>query len=394
MTYARMPIRTGANKPSVSLVICTLDEADSIGAVLREAHDALSDIAYEIIVVDDSAEDRTASVVRAHAAADDRIRLVRRKGVRGLASAAITGWDIAQGEIIGVMDGDGQHDTGLLKDLIGALVTGHADVAMASRFMNGTHTGLGRSRHRLSCLGTRLVHAALGVKTSDPLSGFFFMRRAWFDHVRGRLSGVGFKILVDVLTCGERAPRVVERPTMLRSRIGGASKLDSRIVVELAAQLVQNKTRGIVPARFFMFAGVGATGVVVHLAILSLLKGPAALPFWLAQAGAIGGAMSSNFFLNNTLTFRDLRLRGRELWRGLLAFYVTCSAGALLSEMIGSSLNHFGVSWILAGATGAISAAFWNYWSSSRATWAYSHRPADAAQGEPVRDRSVAQFGP
>lgn len=392
MTRSGALVRSGTTMPAVSLVICTLNEADSIGAVLREAHDALSGVSYEIIVVDDSTDERTAVVVRAHAAADDRVKLVRRKDVRGLASAAIAGWDVARGEIVGVMDGDGQHDARLLKGLIAALEASTADVAVASRFMKGAETGLAGSRHRLSCLGTHLVHTVLGVETSDPLSGFFFMRRAWFEHVRENLSGIGFKILVDVLSSGNQAPRVVEIPTNLRPRIGGSSKLDFRIVVELAAQIVQNKTRGVVPARFAMFASVGTSGVAVHLAVLSLLKGPAAFPFWLAQGGAIGVAMTSNFFLNNVLTFRDLRLRGRDLWRGLLAFYLTCSAGAVLSEMMGSALNQVGVDWVLAGAAGAVGAAFWNYWSSSRAAWAYGHRHADAADGVPVRDRNVARL--
>lgn len=394
MTSSSSSLRSCSGLPELSLVICTLDEADAIGAVLREAHAALSDIAYEIIVVDDSADDRTARVVRAHAAADSRVRLLQRRGVRGLASAAIAGWDRARGTILGVMDGDGQHEVGLIRDMIDALRRTNADVVVASRFMSGAHTGLAAARHRLSCVGTRLVHAALGVRTSDPLSGFFLMRREWYEHVRPRLLGIGFKILLDVLTAGRRTPRITERPTALRPRLAGASKLDSRIVIELAAQLVERKTRGIVPARFVMFASVGATGVLMHLAVLSLLKGLASLPFWLAQAGAIAAAMTSNFFLNNALTFRDLRLRGRALWRGLFAFYVTCSVGAVVSETIGSALNYVGVYWLLAGVTGAFIAALWDFWSSSRAAWDCGRRDGDAVEGALAPKADVARARP
>lgn len=361
-------------RPDLSLVICTLDEAASIGAVIDQASAALEGRAFEIIVVDDSADEATADAVRAIAQADDRVRLIRRTGIRGLASAAIAGWDAARGEVLGVMDGDGQHDAGILSRLWDGM--GNADVAVGSRYLPGTNTGLSGMRRAISVTGTLASRALIGAPVSDPLSGLFLMRRDWYLAVRPRLSGLGFKILADVLACGIRQPRIAEQPTRLGARIGGQSKLDLRVMVELAAQLVQARTRGVVSARFTMFAAVGATGVAVHMAALGALSA-AGLAFWGAQLGAIATAMTWNFFLNNALTFRDLRLRGAKLWRGLAGFYLACASGGLISEIVGSGVDRLGGHWIAAGLAGALTAAVWNYWSASRAAW--GHPPATAS---------------
>jgi dolichol-phosphate mannosyltransferase len=221
------------------------------------------------------------------------------------------------------------------------------------------------------------------------MSGLFLMRRDWYAAVRPRLSGLGFKILADILACGPRPPRVTEAPTRLGARIGGASKLDFRVMVELAAQLVQARTRGFVSARFAMFAMVGATGVALHLAILTALFA-AGLAFWAAQLGAIATAMTWNFFLNNALTFRDLRLRGVRLWRGLVGFYLACASGGLISEIVGAGVHGLGGHWLLAGLTGALSAAVWNYWSASRAAWGHPPTMASAkAASQPGPARTV-----
>lgn len=376
---------SATGQPDLSLVICTLDEAASIGAVLDQARAALDGRAFEIIVVDDSADEATGDVVRGLAETDSRIRLIRRTGARGLASAAICGWDAARGDLLGVMDGDGQHDAGILERLWNGL--GEADVAVASRYLPGTNTGLTGMRRLISLAGTLASRALIGAPVSDPLSGLFLMRRDWYLGARPRLSGLGFKILADVLACGSRKPRVVEAPTRLGERIGGVSKLDLRVMVELAAQLVQARTRGVVSARFVMFGAVGATGVAVHMATLGALSAMG-LAFWAAQLGAIATAMTWNFFLNNILTFRDLRLRGRALLRGLAGFYLACASGGLISEIVGAGIDRAGGHWIAAGLAGALAAAMWNYWSASRAAW--GHPPAtvsakSASQPAPAR---------
>lgn len=355
--------------PDLSLVICTFNEADSIGRVLRETLACLpAGSEAEIIVVDDSTDERTAEVVRACAAMDGRVRLIRRVGERGLATAAAAGWAAARGEILGLMDGDGQHDPAILPDLMAGLIENEADIAVASRYMAGARTGLSGFRHGLSRCGTLLVKAVTGTPTTDPLSGYFLFRREWWTRAAPRMSPVGYKVLLDLALSGGAKPRVCETPTSLRSRFGGESKLDARVMAELAAQLVEKRTAGLVSARFVLFGAVGSTGVAVNVALLASLTGAGA-PYWIAQGAAVMTAMTSNFVFNNLLTFRDRRLAGAAFWRGLFAFYLACTGGAILNQAVGMSLHGLGVMPVVAGLAGAVSAALWNFVSVSRLSW-------------------------
>jgi dolichol-phosphate mannosyltransferase len=361
-------------RPRLSLVICTLDEAEAIGAVVREARTRLAGAPHEIIVVDDSPGEATADVVRALAATDPAVRLIRRPGARGLASAAMAGWDMARGEVLGLMDGDGQHDPAVVAALLAALQARNADLAVASRYaprptgMAKPGTGLAGFRDALSRMGTRLTHLTLGCPLSDPLSGCFLMRADWYAAARPRLSGVGFKVLADIAVAGERRPCTVEVATTLRARLGGDSKLDLRVILELAAQVLETRTRGVVPARFALFAGVGATGLLVHMAVLLAWRTTLGPAFLGSQAAAILVAMSWNFWLNNALTFRDARLKGAAAWRGLLAFSAACAVGAAISEAVGEALNLMGAPWLLAGVSGPVAAAVWNY-RTAKGAW-------------------------
>jgi len=356
-------------EPLLSLVICTLDEADCIGGVLKETGEALAGVSYEIVVVDDSDDMATADVVLAYARKDARIRLIRRSGSRGLASAAIAGWEVARGDVLAIMDGDGQHDPRLVREMLVRLIAGKRDLVVASRFTEDGPSGMVGWRYLISRAGIAFTDLMLGVHSTDPLSGLFVMRRDWFEAARPRLSGVGFKILIDVMASGPRRPKITEVGTSLRTRLGGESKLDMRVILDLAALLLDKRTRGLIPARFSLFAAVGSTGVAVHLAALTLAMESMALPFWIAQALAIFVAMNSNFFLNNVLTFRDKRLRGLALWSGLIAFDLSCAGGALLGEAVGSLAKMTGLHWVVAGVGGAFAAALWNYVAASGAVW-------------------------
>ena len=361
--------------PDLSLVICTLDESEAIGAVLREAMSHLAHLDAEIIVVDDSLDQRTADVVRAVAAqSDGRIRLLRREGERGLAAAAAAGWAIARGRVLGLMDGDGQHDPAVLPRLYSGLETGCADIAVASRYAPGAHTGLSGFRHVLSQSGTFIAKAVTGVATTDPLAGCFLFRRDWWLAARPRMSPVGYKILLDLALSGKRAPVVFETPTALRTRLGGTSKLDTRVVADLAAQLVEKRTGGLLSARFVLFAGVGASGVMVNVGLLSVMTAAGA-EYWLAQGASVAVAMGSNFVLNNKLTFRDRRLTGMAFWRGMAAFYAACTGGALLNQAVGMTLHEAHVPAVAAGLGGALLAAAWNYAAVSRMAWGQPRAP-------------------
>jgi dolichol-phosphate mannosyltransferase len=354
--------------PDLSIVICTLDEADAIGRVLRELDDQLVGVSAEVIVVDDSLDEATALAVGAFVPAHVSLRLLRRHGARGLASAAADGWAVARGRVLGLMDGDGQHDPGVLSQLLARLEDEDADIAVASRYMAGAHTGLSGYRQALSLSGTALAKSVTGVATTDPMAGLFLFRRTWWEVARGRLNPMGYKILLDLALSGDGAPRIVEVPTTLRRRLGGASKLDARVLADLGAQLVERTTGGVVPARFALFGAVGASGVAVNVGLLTAATHQG-VAFWLAQAIAVLAAMTSNFFLNNLLTFRDRRLSGAVWWRGLVAFYAACGAGALINQAISVGFHDLGLNGPASAVIGAITSAAWNYASASKITW-------------------------
>lgn len=354
--------------PDLSLVICTLNEAEAIGAVLRELDDHLTGVAAEIIVVDDSSDEATADAVRAFTPAHMTVRLLRRQDARGLASAAVEGWAIARGRLLGLMDGDGQHDPAVIARLIHALELDGADIAVASRYVPGAHTGLKGHRQALSVSGTVLAKQVTGVGTSDPMSGLFVFRRDWFEAARGRMNPVGYKVLLDLALSGGRAPKIVETPTALRQRLGGESKLDVRVLADLAAQLVEKSTGGLLSARFVLFGAVGASGVIVNVGVLSALTALGET-YWLAGMVSILAAMTSNFLLNNLLTFRDRRLSGHALFGGLMTFYLACAGGALINQVAGLALHRVGAPAAVAGLTGAMLSAVWNYASASRMAW-------------------------
>jgi dolichol-phosphate mannosyltransferase len=207
------------------------------------------------------------------------------------------------------------------------------------------------------------------------------MRRSWFAHVRPRLSGVGFKILIDVIASGARAPRTAEAPTQLRQRAGGASKLDVRVMADLAALLIEKATRGLISARLALFLAVGMCGVGVHMATLGAGR-LAGAPFWAAQGLAIVVAMTSNFWLNNALTFRTARLTGRAAMRGLGIFYASCLAGGVLNEALAGLVHRAGAPWTPSALVGLVAGALCNYVLATRLTWgatARAARPSPAA---------------
>ncbi|MBI1685433.1 glycosyltransferase [Caulobacter hibisci] len=378
---APSPAAADWNLPQVSVVICTLDEHEAIGGVLEALSADLADVFHEIIVVDDSADDRTARAVLDVAMRRPAIRLLKRDGVGGLASAAIAGWDSARGATLAVMDGDGQHDPRLIGAMLRKMAKGEPDLVVASRYLDGAGSGLSGVRHAISRGGVNLAGALLGLRLADPMSGCFLMTRDWYQAVRPRLSGVGFKILVDVVASGQRRPAAVQIPTALLPRAGGESKLDLRVAFDLIGLLAEKRTNGVLSARLFQFLAVGVSGLVVHLGVLGATQA-ADMAFWSGQTIAILIAMSWNFALNNVLTFRDKRLRGAALWRGLLSFYAACLGGALINDLAGAGLNAIGASWALAGAGGAVLGALWNYHASRRVTWRdeADHAENDAAE--------------
>jgi dolichol-phosphate mannosyltransferase len=226
---------------------------------------------------------------------------------------------------------------------------------------------------RLSRLAATLS-ATLCEGLTDPMSGFFVVRRTFLDRVVRNLYGRGFKILLDLIAAARGKIRIVELPYRMRGRAYGESKLGARVVAEFFMLLLYHFMGRLLPARFFLFAAVGVTGVGVHLCVLWPLFALTG-NFALSQAVATWAAMTSNFFLNNVFTYGDQRLRGRRMWRGLLGFYAACGIGALINLAIAEWLFLKSLPYWIAGLGGASIAALWNFFTTASFTWGGSTAP-------------------
>ena len=359
------------NSINVSLILPTRNEAGNVAEVVRLAGLALSDHSYEIIVVDDDSPDGTAEIARQLAAVDRRIRVIQRVGRRGLASACIEGALAASGQVVAVMDSDLQHDETKLPELVDAVLSGETDLAVGTRYSGeGGTDNWSEARQSQSAFATKLASRFLKSDISDPMSGFFAISAERFRALSPKLSGRGFKILLDILFTSKEPLRVSEVAYTFRGREAGASKLDAPTALQFLMMLYDRVLGHVIPARFALFAVVGGLGVLVHMAALVLAYQLVGSSFLIGQSFAVVTAMTFNFFLNNLLTFYDVRLKGWALLKGWLSFCLICGLGAIANVGVASYLfSQTGVMWTVSALAGILVGAVWNFVMSSRFTW-------------------------
>jgi len=221
----------------------------------------------------------------------------------------------------------------------------------------------------ISDFASGLGRKALRASLTDPMSGFFMVRRDFFEETAPRLSNEGFKILFDLFASAPRPARFLELPYEFRARQHGASKLDAHVALDYVKLLISKLTRGLIPASFVMFGAVGALGLAVHLSVLGLLNQVQHVPFVYAQLTATCVAMAFNYTLNNQTTYRDRRRRGWRFLTGFLSFAAICLMGVVANVGIAGVLFDRTPIWWLAGAAGAVIGAVWNYAMASTFTW-------------------------
>lgn len=362
-----------ADAIELAIVVPTFNEAANVDELIRRIDAALGDRVWEAIFVDDASPDGTAELLRQRARQDRRIRVIERIGRRGLSSACIEGMMATGAPLIAVMDADLQHDPALLERMADRLAAERdLDLVIASRFVEGGGTGdWDRDRVVKSALATRIARFVLKADLKDPMSGFFMIRGPRFRELAPRLSGIGFKILLDLLTSARPPLRFAEMPFVFRSRAAGESKLDHVVALEFLIALYDRAFGRLVPTRFAMFGVIGGLGVFVHLAILWVLSAGLQLGFVPAQAFATLGAMTFNFFLNNALTYRDRRLHGaRALASGWVSFCLVCAVGAFANVGVAAFLFEGQYAQeTLSALAGILVGAVWNFALSSRFTW-------------------------
>ncbi|MDQ2080047.1 glycosyltransferase family 2 protein [Xanthobacteraceae bacterium Astr-EGSB] len=359
-----------AERLRLSVVVPTFNEHDNVEPLLQRLETSLAGIAWEVVFVDDDSPDRTWEVVRRIAERDPRVRCLRRIGRRGLSGACIEGILAAGAPTVAVLDADLQHDDSRLASMLALIESDAADLVVGSRFVaGGSAEGLDRRRTGASTAASMLARRLLGIEVGDLMSGFFMIRRERFEEHAPSLSAQGFKILLDLLATSRGRLRVVEIPYAFGARLTGDSKLDSQVVLDFFGLLLAKLTRDIVPLRFLLFAIIGATGLAVHLLALDLFLSLTPISFAWSQAAAALVAMTSNFALNNRLTYRDQRLRGFALLRGLVVFYLVCAVGLIANVGVAFWLYGEHAIWWFAGAAGALMGAVWNYSASTVLVW-------------------------
>ena len=372
MTADRASRVTASQPLELAIVLPTLNERDNVAPMVQRLEDALGPTGWEALFVDDNSADGTAEEARRIGRTDPRIRVIQRVGRRGLASAAIEGMCATAAPFVAVMDADHQHDPALLRDMLAVVKSGEADLAYASRFVaGGSADGLSsRRREKGSRLANALARWLTGSELTDPMSGYFLLRTEQVRKQAAELSGIGFKIMLDILATARPQLNVKEFPMEFGERLSGESKLDHGVVLDFLAGLYERYLGRIVPTRFALFGTVGGLGVGVHMAVLWLVYVLLDSSFPFGQAIATLVAMSFNFWLNNLLTYRDRRLSGaRDLLWGWLGFCATCAVGAVANVGVASLLEARGLHWVLSALAGIMLGSVWNYALSSRFVW-------------------------
>ncbi len=357
----------------LSVVLPTYNERENIYPVAFELLPLADLYGLEIIFVDDDSRDGTAERIRELAKIHPQVRLIRRVGRGGLSSAIKEGILDATGDLVVVMDCDGQHEPSTVREALDALQTSGADLVIGSRFFPGARIkGLSAERERNSTWANSVARFSLPRyrQLSDYMSGFFVCRlQSVLPFVR-QIDVNGFKFLYELLAISRGQLHVGEVPLQFQPRISGESKLDIAVVWDLGISILHTLLLRSVPRRAISFALVGATGILTHLCIYWLLRHLFASPFEVAQTFAVICAASSNFLINNVLTFRFQQLKGLQLFIGLLRFLLVTSMGMVANVGVSSALYHQVSQPPLFALFAGIAVDFvWKYAASSKFVW-------------------------
>ncbi len=356
--------------PELTVVLPSYNEAANIPINVERIGQVLKDIPYEVIVVDDNSPDGTAQITRALAQSHPNVRCIRRVGRRGLSGACLEGMMAASAPVIVIMDADLQHDETILPEMLKQIRDG-ADLVVGTRYAGeGSATeGFNRTRAKGSELATKLSNRITGDLVSDPMSGFFMLTRDVADKAAAHVSNDGFKILFDIVSRMGPKLTIREVPFTFKERLHGDSKLGLLVTMQFLGLLVSRYTGGLFPTQFLLFALVGMLGVLVHMSVLYFLTGPMQVTFATSQLVATFVAMTSNFFINNNLTYAHMKLRGWRILTGLLSFCAVCSLGAIANISVSVQIYQWQSGVAIAGLAGALMSSVFNYSVTKLVTW-------------------------
>jgi dolichol-phosphate mannosyltransferase len=355
----------------------------SLVAILSDLLDRSLPEDYELIVVDDNSPDRTWEIARSLMTDYPHLSVMRRENEKGLSSAVARGWQVARGEILGVIDADLQHPPESILQLLEKMKAG-ADLAVASRHVEGGGVSeWSLARRFLSrgaqLLGLLILPSVVG-RVSDPMSGYFMVRRS---AIAGQtLNPMGYKILLEVIGRGD-IETIAEVGYVFQERREGESKVTWKQYIEYILHLLKLRSRGRIGRlrerfpldRFIRFGLVGLSGVFVDMAIFYLLSDPAALGWGLTRSKIIAAEMAiiNNFLWNDRWTFGDIargQNRPSQRLKRFLKFNLICLAGLILNVLL---LNFFfnvlGIDRYIANLMAIAVVTIWNFWMNLKLSW-------------------------
>ena len=358
----------------ISIVIPIFNEIRNISEIINQLLKIEFSSEIEIIIVDDNSIAGTADKVREFVNNDKRIRLINKVGRSGFSSAIKEGCLCASGELVFVMDADGQYQTSCIRKALNFIERSKADIVVGSRFTIGSRVrGLCRIRERGSSLANSLARLSLcGYYNylSDYLSGFFvFKRNVCLEFIQ-KVDVNGFKFFYELLAVSKGKLKVNEIPILFKERLNGFAKLDLPMVWDFFISLIHSFIRRIIPRRAVSFALVGSIGVFVQFFTIYFLMGILNLAFEKVLPVGVIVAASSNFIINNLLTFRINRLVGKSFFFGLFKFLLVSSlpiiANIVVTNLFYSQLS---VNTFISQIGGILVVFIWNYAASSKVVW-------------------------
>lgn len=386
-THQSMPQKT--YQAYFSLVVPTYNESKNIRdivEILSKLLDSTIPGDYELIVVDDNSPDRTWEIALSLTEEYPQLRVMRRQHERGLSTAVIRGWQVANGQVLGVIDGDLQHPPKILIQLLAAIEQG-ADLAVASRHVEGGGVSSWSAVRRFLSRGAQLVGLVILPqvvgRVSDPMSGYFLVRRSAI--ARQSLSPVGYKILIEVLGRGN-INQLAEVGYVFQERREGESKVTWKQYVEYIQHLLRlrissgrigrlRRRINFPIGRFIRFGIVGFSGVFVDMSVLYLLHDPSNLGWGLTRSKIIAGeaAIINNFLWNDAWTFADMSSQQhgwRKRIKRFLKFNIICLMGLVLNVLLLNFLfNTLKVHYQIANLLAIAIVTIWNFWINWKLSW-------------------------
>ena len=358
----------------ISVIIPTYNEYKNLPKLLDQLLNLETIFEKEIIIVDDNSSDGTQNLARSYSQNDRRIRLISRLGRSGLSSAIKEGCLCASGDLIVIMDADGQHEPNSIINGLKKFNNKNIDIIIGSRFLEESIIkGLSSKRESGSSIANFLARITLHSgykKLTDYMTGFILLKRNSCIKYIEKIDVNGFKFLYELLSLSKGKLTVIEIPLVFGLREFGQSKLDLAVIWDFLISLIHNFFGRIIPRRAFSFALVGLIGVFVQMFVIYFLLAMTDFDFEKILPIGVILAATSNYIINNILTFRSNKLSGKNFYFGLFKFLLVASLPIIANIGVANLFyNQLSSNTFIAQIAGIFVVFIWNYAASSRVVW-------------------------